>query len=83
MVRRLPFQNNHGGGIVTGMGEREVQLFYAEGVGLFPSLSGQNELGLPAGQRAHGYVAGAYAFGEARTKRLDRGLLGGETARPT
>ena len=76
MVRRLPFQNNHGGGIVTGMGEREVQLFYAEGVGLFPSLSGQNELGLPGGQRAHGYVAGAYAFGEARTKRLDRGLLG-------
>lgn len=49
MVRRLPFQNNHGGGIVTGMGEREVQLFYAEGVGLFPSLSGQNELGLPEG----------------------------------
>ena len=46
MVRRLPFQNNHGGGIVTGMGEREVQLFYAEGVGLFPSLSGQNEFGL-------------------------------------
>ena len=78
MVRRLPFQNNHGGGIVTGMGEREVQLFYAEGVGLFPSLSGQNELGLAGGQRAHGYVTGAYAFGEARTKRLDRGLLGGE-----
>ena len=78
MVRRLPFQNNHGGGIVTGMGEREVQLFYAEGVGLFPSLSGQNELGLAGGQRAHGHVTGAYAFSEARTKRLDRGLLGGE-----
>ena len=65
MVRRLPFQNNHGGGIVTGMGEREVQLFYAEGVGLFPSLSGQNELGLAGGQRAHGHVTGAYAFSEA------------------
>ena len=62
MVRRLPFQNNHGGGIVTGMGEREVQLFYAEGVGLFPSLSGQNELGLAGGQMNTGAKYDSKAF---------------------
>ena len=49
MVRRLPFQNNHGGGIVTGMGEREVQLFYAEGVGLSRAFPDRTSSGLPEG----------------------------------
>lgn len=75
---KLSFQNNHGGGIVTGMGEREVQLFCAEGIGLFPGLPGQDKLRLAGGQRTHGHVTGAYAFGEARAQRLDCGLLSGE-----
>ena len=74
---KLSFQNNHGGGIVTGMGEREVQLFCAEGIGLFPGLPGQDKLRLAGGQRTHGHVTGAYALGEARAQRLDRGLLSG------
>ena len=76
---RSSFQNNHGGGVVTGMGDRDVQRGHAEGVGPLPSLAGEDEFGFAGRERTYGHVAGADAVRESRAERLDRGLLDRET----
>lgn len=78
MVRRLPFQNNHGGGIVTGMGEREVQLFLRRGRRPFPEPFRTERVRACRRAASARPRHGGLCLRRSRTKRLDRGLLGGE-----
>ena len=75
------FQNNYGCGVVTRVGQRQVQRADAEFSGPFFRPAGQHKFRPAQGVVTYGDVVRADSLREAGPQSLDRGFLGRETCR--